>query len=181
MGYERQVFFPTQPNLDCLRSGKRLHGRTNRSVEDTIENMKGTALHAQALALGQVVNTASQDVVFGDNFLDIEGVFHPLQTVGGRGTREKGLGDRLFRPGPQGRYKLCQKIWYMIIECRHVEVPSCGQRPNLRPPLNEQGAVFAFNELCKFVENVDAACAPVMLFWIALYWANLQSASRIIA
>jgi len=158
MGYERQVFLPTQPNLDRLRGCKRLNGRTNRSIEDTVENIKGTALHAQAVALGQVVDATSQDVVFGDNFLYIEGVLDALQPVGGRSAREKGLCDRLFRPDPQGRYKFRQEIWYVIIECRHVEVPSCGERPNLAPPLGQHGVAFTLDEQCKFFENVDAMC-----------------------
>jgi len=116
--------------FERLLGSERPHGRPDRSIQDTVEDMKRPALHAQAVPRGQVVDTAAQNVVLGNDLFDVECVFDPLQAVGRRTGVEKGFGDGLARPGSQGACKLCQELRDVIVECRHVEIPRCGELPD---------------------------------------------------
>ena len=51
-----------------------LYGQTDCMVENSIDDMKGLALQAHAVAISQVVNAAAEDIVLGHDFLDIEAV-----------------------------------------------------------------------------------------------------------
>ena len=142
-------------DFERLLGGERPHGRPDRSIQDTVEDMERPPLHAQAVPVGQVVDAAAQDVVLGNDLFDVECVFDPLQAVGGRTAVEKGLSDRLARPGSQGACKLRQEMRDVIVERRHVEIPRRGERPDLRPPQREQGVPLVLDKPCKFVKDVD--------------------------
>ena len=133
MGHERQVLLPPLPDLERLLGGERLDGRPDGSIQDSIEDMERPPLHAQAVLLRQIVDTAAQDVVLGNDLLDIERVFNPLQAVGGRTAVEQGVSNRFVRPGSQCGCQFGQEMWDVIVERRHVEIPCRGERAELAP------------------------------------------------
>jgi hypothetical protein len=97
MCYKREILPPVLLNLQCSLSGISVHGQSDGSVEYTVQNMEGLALQFQAIGIGQIVDTTTQDVVFRDDFFDIKSVLHPLYTVNCRAGVAQRLRDGLVR------------------------------------------------------------------------------------
>ena len=49
MGHERQVLLPALPDLKRLLGGERLHSRTDRSIQDPVENLEWPPPHIKSL------------------------------------------------------------------------------------------------------------------------------------
>jgi hypothetical protein len=43
----------------------------------------------------------------------------------------------------------------MVIQCRRVEIPRCGELPDLRTPPREYVVPLSFDKPCQFTKNVD--------------------------
>ena len=100
------------------------------------------------------MDATSQDVVFGNDLLDVEGVLDPLQTVGGRSTVAQDLSDGRLRGDAQRHGEFDEQIRNVIVECRKIEIARRRELPHFGPPPGQQGFAFAFDEPCQVVENV---------------------------
>ena len=88
MGHERQVLLPAVLDLKRLLARERLHGQTDRRIQYAVQDVERTSLKIQPVPVCQVVYASAQNVVFGDDFLDVECILDPLQAVRGRTTVE---------------------------------------------------------------------------------------------
>ena len=81
MGDKRQMLFPSP--LQFKRALRRIgfQCQSDRMVKHPIQNVKGLALKGQSMFVGQVVNAATQNVVFRDDLFNIIRILHTLQTV----------------------------------------------------------------------------------------------------
>ena len=86
MCYEGEILFAAPLHFHGLLCGKGLHCQTNCLVENVVENMEGLSLQTQTMGIGEIVETAAQDVVLANDLLDIEAILDPLQTMGWRAT-----------------------------------------------------------------------------------------------
>ena len=155
MGDEGQVLLAPLSDLERLLGRERLHRCPDGTVENAVQNVKGASLHGYAVLRGQVVDAASQNVVLGDDFLDVKCVLDPLQPVRGRSAIDDGQSDGLVRAGSERDDDFRQKIRDMIVERRDVEIAGARKYSNLGSPSSEQGLTSVVNQLGKFFENVD--------------------------
>src|ERR1700759_4798183 len=81
MGHESQIFFPSPLHIQRLLGGICLDSYPNRLIEEPVHYMEGLALQVQTVLLGEIMNTAAQDIVFGNDFLKIKGFLETLQAV----------------------------------------------------------------------------------------------------
>ena len=61
--------------------GEGLHRQPDRAVQHAVQDVEGPALQGEAVRLGEIVDAAAQDVVLGDDFLDVVSV---LRRAAGR-------------------------------------------------------------------------------------------------
>jgi hypothetical protein len=155
VGHEGQVLLAAVPDLERLLRGERLDGRPDRPVEDAVEDVERPPADGEPVPLGEVVDAPAEDVVLGDDLLDVERVPDPLQAVGGRAGVEQGLRDRLVRPGPEGSGEFGEEVRDVVVERRGVEVPCRGERADLRPPPREERVPLVLDEPREYVEGVD--------------------------
>ena len=88
MRHEREIFLAALLDFDRSLGRVSLYGQANRMVENPIDDMKWLALQAQAVAVSHVVNAAAEDVVLGDDFLDIEAILQAWSPwIGGLPSR----------------------------------------------------------------------------------------------
>ena len=95
--HEGEILFPALLHFERLLRGEGLHGRSDRPVQDAVEDVERFPLQGQTIALREIVNAAAQDVVLRDDFLDVERFLDPLQTMRRRAAR------RLAPPGSSHR------------------------------------------------------------------------------
>ncbi len=107
------------------------------------------------MPLREIVNAAAQDVVLGNDLLDVEGVLDPLHAVGGRAALDQSLGDRLARRSAQRRDQLVQDHRHVVVERRGVEMLGRRELPDLGPPAREQGVALFLDARGECVECVD--------------------------
>ena len=93
--HEHQVLVSALLNRKCLLGRERLYGQTDRRIQDAVQDVERPPLQIQLVPVCQVVYAAAQDVVFGDDFLDVECIFDPLQAMCRRTTVEKSMRDCL--------------------------------------------------------------------------------------
>ena len=84
MGHKRQIFLAPPLNLECLVNRVRLYRQSNRLVQNPVDNVERSPLQVEPVLIRKIVNAASQDVVFGHDFCNIESVMDTLQTMSRR-------------------------------------------------------------------------------------------------
>ena len=64
--------------------GVRLHGETDRLIDNAVDDAQIVAVNDDAVFFGQVVNAAAEHVVFGNDFFNVKAIVKALPTVGRR-------------------------------------------------------------------------------------------------
>ena len=98
MRNEGQILFTALLYFQRLLSCVSLQSQTDRLVEDPIHDVERLALQVQAVVYGKIVNAAAQDVVLGNNLLNIERFLETLQTMRWRAAFHERFRNRLARP-----------------------------------------------------------------------------------
>ena len=101
MGYEGEILLATLQYLQGSLSGITLHGEADRTIQNAIDDVEGLALKGQSTLAREVVDAAPKNVVFRDDFFNIESVHGSLATVRGGSAFPQGVRDCLPRTGLQ--------------------------------------------------------------------------------
>lgn len=160
---EGQVLFSSLPHVLRSLLCKCLDREADCAIENAIQDMEGSALEGQPVRLGEVVDTAAQDVVLGHHLGDVVTVLDALQPVGGRARRAQRLGNRFVRSGAQCGDELIDELGEMVIQCRRVQVAGRRQLTYLPAPLGEQLVSFQGQERRQLVEIGNVASPGVSL------------------
>jgi hypothetical protein len=76
--HESEIFFAAPLHFERPLGRVGLDSQADRLIEHPVHNVEGLALQVEAVLLCEIVNTAAQDVVFGDNFFEIESFLETL-------------------------------------------------------------------------------------------------------
>ena len=125
MGYEGEILLATLQYLQGSLSRVALHGEADRLIENTIDDVEGLALKGQSTLAREVVDAAPKNVVFRDDFFNIESVHGSLATVRGGSAFAQGVRDCLPRTGPQCRGQFVEQLGNVIGKGGTVQAP-CG-------------------------------------------------------
>ena len=150
--HEREILFAALAHLQRALAGEGLHGEADGAVQHAIQNVERPALQGEAVRLGEIVDAAAQDVVLGDDFLDVVAVLDALQAVRRRARLAQRLGNRLVGRGSQRAGELVDELRHMVVERRGIESCRRGQRAHLLAPLRKQALALASDERRQLVE-----------------------------
>ena len=145
-----EILFTSLLHLERLLQGERLHRHPDCTIENSVENMERSPAHVQTVVFCQVVDTATQNVVLGNDLLDIECVLDSLYAVCRRTIIEKRVSNGLIRPFSKRSCQFHKQSWDVIVQRRDIEILSRGQSTELRPPFNEQPVPLVFYQPRKF-------------------------------
>ena len=105
--------------------------------------------------VGEVVDAAAQDVVLGNDFLDVEASLTRCRPCAGRTAVEQGLSDRLVRARAGARRPAPERCGNVIIERRRVQMGSGWQPSNLLAPGIEQWLALTLDEVGELLKICD--------------------------
>jgi len=57
--YKGEIFFAAPLHFQRLMGSKCLHGQPDCLIEDSVDNVEWLPLHPQAVAIGEIMNTAA--------------------------------------------------------------------------------------------------------------------------
>src|SRR4051794_23020513 len=93
MRYESEIFFSAPLHLEGSLRRIGLDRHSNRLVEDPVHDVERLALQADAVLLGEIVNTAAQNVVLRHDLFQIKSFLKPLQSMSCGTASFERLGD----------------------------------------------------------------------------------------
>ena len=79
-----KIFLAPPLHLQRALCGIGLQCHADRMVENPVDNVERLPLQVQTVAVGEIVDTAAQDVVLRNDFFDIKRVLETLKSVSGR-------------------------------------------------------------------------------------------------
>ena len=154
MSDEGEIFFPAALHFQGSLGGVGLDGEPDRLVEDPIYNVERLSLQTYAVLVREIVNAAAENVVLGDDFLQIESFLEPLQTMRGRTASFQGLRNCRARLGFKRVRQFVQKVGDVVVKCGRIEVLSRGELLDLLPPLDKQGRALLADEPRQVVQVI---------------------------
>ena len=98
VGHKGQILFAAVLHIQRSLCRIGLHGRSDRAVQDAVDNVESLPLQTQTVVVGQIVETVAQDVVLRHDLFNIKPVLDTLSAMSGRATFADRFGDRLVRP-----------------------------------------------------------------------------------
>ena len=122
MRHKGEIFFPASLHYQRLLRGKCLHGQPDCLIDYPVDNVERLPLQVQTVAVGEIVDTAAQDVVFRNDFRDIKAVFDSLRAMLSWASIAERLRDRFVGPRLESRRQLLQESGDMVVERRGVEI-----------------------------------------------------------
>ena len=136
------VFFDFQRKL----RGVGLHSQADGFVDDSIDDAQVVAVDHDAMLFGNVVDATSQDVVFGDDFFDVEAIVEALATVGGRAALEQRVFERIIGLRFERIGQFVDEDGHVVVERWRIQPLSRWQLADLPSPAGEQDVTLLANE-----------------------------------
>ena len=91
-------------------------------IKNTVEYVEGFALQYQAVVVGQIMDAASKDVVFRNDFLNIKVFERTLQTVRRSASVAQNFRYCLLRFQLECGSQFSKQHRHMIVQRRYVEL-----------------------------------------------------------
>src|SRR5687768_7554993 len=117
-----EILFAALLNFEGLLRSKSLDRNSDRLVKDPVQDVKCRAVQPDAIALGEIVNAATQDVVFRNDLDDVKTILESLYAVQRRAAGKERFRDRFVGHRLQCLGQLIEQCGNMIIQRRRVKV-----------------------------------------------------------